>query len=265
MDIPTAVLLGVIQGVAEWLPVSSEAVVTLVMTRVLGRGAVEAVNAAVWIHTGTMLAALLYFRGRFLSLLDAELPEEPMDLASFTTEQRLLAFLLIATAITGLVGGPLYLLGLKEAASNPDIFAGLMAGALLVTGALHHRSGGGGRTIDTVDRGDTALSGALQGLSILPGLSRSGVTTFAFLHRDLAPRDAFVLSFLMSVPAVLVANIGINLLSGFSVTTPLLVAALAAFVTGYLTIGTVLRLADHASIPLVCLALAVISALPLLV
>ncbi|MDY6762039.1 MAG: undecaprenyl-diphosphate phosphatase, partial [Candidatus Nanohaloarchaea archaeon] len=56
-----AIVLGVLQGVFEWLPVSSEAVLTVAMTS-LGTAPSTAVTSAIWLHTGTMLAALLYFR-----------------------------------------------------------------------------------------------------------------------------------------------------------------------------------------------------------
>ncbi len=264
MDILTGILLGAVQGVVEWLPVSSEAVLTIVLTR-LGADPVAAVNAAVWMHTGTMLAALLYFRGRYRDILAVDLPDEPTDIAAFSTDQRLFAFLLLATVLTGIVGGTIYLLGIAAAASSPDLFAGLTAAALLLTGLLHHLGDGGERTLDTVDRTDTALSGVLQGLAILPGASRSGLTSFAFLHRDFSPRDAFELSFLMSVPAILAANIGLELLGGVTVSVPLVAATLTAFVVGYATIGTVLDLADHASIPAICVVLAILSVLPVVI
>lgn len=264
MDLVQAIVLGLVQGVVEWLPVSSEAVLTITMTRLLGTDPISAVNAAVWMHTGTMLAALLYFRDRFRGILSIDLPEETMDIDAFTTDQRLFAFLLFATIATGIVGGTVYLFGLHAAASNPDIFAALTALALLATGILHYLGDPGTRTLDTVDRSDTLLSGALQGLAIVPGVSRSGITSFAFLHRDFEPRDAFELSFLMSVPAVLAANVGLELLGGVTVSVPLVAAALTAFVVGYASIGAVLKLADHASVPLVCLVLALLSVLPIL-
>lgn len=262
MDPTTAVILGVLQGLFEWLPVSSEAVLTIVMTQFFDRPGFAAVNAAVWMHTGTMLAALLYFRAEFHSLLQ--------DAYRAVTDRpavervRLLWFVVAATAVTGAVGGAIYLAGLEAVASFPNLFMALTGVALVVTGLLRLYGGDAGRSMESVGTGDAVLTGGLQGMAILPGVSRSGSTTFALLYRGIPGEDAFRLSFILSVPAVLAANIGINLFSGFAVTPPLLLAAGTAFAVSYAVIDVVLAVARRTAVAYLCFGLAAISFLPLL-
>jgi undecaprenyl-diphosphatase len=267
MDVVQAIILGIVQGIAEWLPVSSEAVITLVMTRVYGSGVTESVNTAIWLHTGTMVAALVYFRHRFTALLRVAYDQAATGTmpTQRTDNGRLLLFLVIATAITAVVGGGLYFIGIETIADYPDMFSGVMAAALFLTGLLRRYTTAAERTMGAVNHTDSALVGVLQGLAVVPGISRSGSTVFGLLYRDFTTEDAFVLSFLLSVPAVFIANIGINLFTGFALSPPLLVAALTAFVAGYAAIDVVLAIADRAGIAYVCFALAAISLLPVIV
>ena len=91
---------------------------------------------------------------------------------------------------------------------------------------------------------DAALAGLMQGLSVLPGLSRSGLTVAALLGRGFRPRDALALSFLMSVPAGLGGAVYAAIVSGGAVLAPEpLAGAGMAFVAGFLTVRFLLRLA----------------------
>jgi undecaprenyl-diphosphatase len=257
-----AVILGLLQGVFEWLPVSSEAVVTLVMKRWMDAGVVASVDTAIWLHIGTMFAALLYLRDDFSLLLhrffnNLSAPKDMLD-------DPQLSFLLIATAATALLGGAIYLLGLEAAAAYPNVFITLMSLALLITGLLRLYQASSSRTADDLTKHDSVVTGLLQGLAILPGISRSGSTVFGLLYRDFSAEEAFRLSFILSVPAILIANIGIHLFSGFQITVSLLLAAAVAAVVGYLTIDLVLRIADRTEIAYICFLLAAIAAAPLL-
>ncbi len=261
MDPWQAVVVGVVQGVAEWLPVSSEAVTTLVMQRWLGMDAAAAVDAALWLHTGTMLAALLYFRGAFrAAVVDAWRRVRALDRGM----QGRAPFIVVATVVTGVVGGVLYVGGVKTLARYPGLFSGVMAGALLVTAGLRLYAPGADRVVEAVGPRDAVLVGVLQGAAVVPGVSRSGATVFGLLYRGFDAGEAFRLSFLLSVPAVLGAGIGLELLSGFAVTPPLVLAAAVACVVGYASIGAVLRVADRSGVAVLCVVLAVIAVLPVL-
>lgn len=267
MDIVQAVVLGFLQGVFEWLPVSSEAVVTLVMTRVFGSGVVESVNSAVWLHTGTMLAATLYFREDIFSIIeqfwsDRKSPFKPIRKDSGFPVTR---FLFISTLITGILGGSIYVLGLKNLVGRPDVFSALTALALFATGIARFYRPDSSRKRDQLNDKDSLITGILQGFSIIPGISRSGSTVFGLFIRNFDAEEAFKISFLMSVPAILAANIGLELFGGLTISFELVIASLTAFISGYMTIGTVIKLADRAEVSIICFILGFISLIPLII
>ncbi|MFB6145612.1 MAG: undecaprenyl-diphosphate phosphatase [Candidatus Nanohaloarchaea archaeon] len=271
MGLVQAVVIGVTQGIFEWLPVSSEAVLTLVMTNFFHQSVNQALNGAIWLHTGTMLAALAYFRKDYLDLLkdiwvktrNLEIKDIESYIKPDSTEENLIQFLVVSTFFTGLVGGPLYLFGLKEIHSE-TIFYMITAAALFLTGFLRLYQGSTEREVDEVNWKDSVFVGFLQGFSIIPGISRSGTTTFGLLLDNFDAKTAFKLSFLMSVPAVLIGNIGVELFSDFTVSAELLLAALVAFIVGYLTIETILDIADRAEIAWICFGLGILALAPLL-
>ncbi|MFB6241552.1 MAG: undecaprenyl-diphosphate phosphatase [Candidatus Nanosalina sp.] len=261
-----AIVLGILQGVFEWLPVSSEAVVTLTMTRLFGSGVMESVNAAIWVHTGTMLAATVYFRDEILGLIDISWKNrhDPRKVLRDSSETSVIRFLFLSTLVTGVVGGSIYVFGVKSLVGRPKLFSLLTGVALILTGLLRFYRSSESRMFAEVSDTDSVLIGVLQGISISPGISRSGSTTFGLFLREFNAEDALRLSFLMSIPAVLVANIGMNLFSSFSVSPELLLASGVAFVVGYGTIGTVLKFAEKSEVSIICFVLGLISFIPLL-
>ncbi|MFB6115237.1 MAG: undecaprenyl-diphosphate phosphatase [Candidatus Nanohalobium sp.] len=272
MELITAVIIGIIQGVAEWLPISSEAVISLIMQNFMGRAPLESVNASVWLHTGTMIAALLYFRADFVRLTKEffqELPnmpetyEEKLRMNTDSDDWKMILFVAVVTAITAAIGGTIYVLGLKTVANYPKLFTALTGVALFVTGLTRLYEKAEDREISDLNYGDTVLTGLLQSFSILPGISRSGITSFALLYRDYKAEDAFKLSFIISVPAVAAANVGLQIFSGFTVSTGLVIASAVSMVVGYAMIEAVLRVAHRAEVAYICFALGLLSFVPL--
>jgi undecaprenyl-diphosphatase len=273
MNFLEALIVGVIQGVAEWLPISSEAVITLILTQFLGTDASQALNASIFLHTGTMIAAFAYFRDEYLEILkyvlkEARNPEKYLKNPSSMLEEeegRLTVFLAVSTAITGIIGGAIYFTGLKAAVQNPTIFYILMSAALFLTGVLRLYQNAKTREYSSVNLKDSVFVGFLQGFSIIPGVSRSGTTAFGFLFRNFDARSAFHLSFLMSVPAVAAGSIGLELFTSFSFQPMYLVASAVAGVVGYLTIDAVLGIADRVEIAWICFGLGILALLPILI
>lgn len=267
MSLTEAVVLGVIQGVFEWLPVSSEAVISIIMTQLFGSGVTESLNSAIWLHTGTMLAALIYFRQDFWELIDFSFDrvlEKDFEKKGSAIE-NVFVFIVVATFMTSFVGGVLYLGVLEFVSARPDLFAAITGLALLATGLLRFYQTDKGRVSKDVDLIDSTFVGVLQGLAVIPGISRSGSTVFGLLYQDFSAEDAFKLSFLLSVPAIFIANIGINIFSTFSVGIDMLVAAVVAFIVGYVTIDIVLEIAERAEVAYICFGLAAFSFLPLVI
>lgn len=256
MELLEAVVLGVVQGVLEWIPVSSEAAISLAMTQLLGAPTGESINAAVFLHIGTMFSALVYFREDYYDILRRS--------ASSLLEARFPAgqperFVIITTAVTGAAGAVAYLLLMELVPERPALFAMLTGVALVATGLIQMRSGGGSRTQGEADSLDALLTGLLQSAAVVPGVSRSGSTVFGLLARDFGSRDAFRLSFLVSVPAVLAAQVGIGALSGFSAGDTLFLAAGISFVVGLASIEAVLKAAEKLPVHLLCFALAALA------
>lgn len=265
MNAFAAVLVGIVQGIFEWLPVSSEAVITLILTQLLNTDPGPAVNASIFLHLGTMFSALIYFREEYLEILrnlmeNLQKPGEIMQ----TESGSLTAFLIVSTAITSVIGGTIYIAGVETAVKNPTIFYLLISAALLLTGVMRLYQKDESRKFTDVNLQDSAITGLLQSFSIIPGISRSGITAFGFLYREFDARSAFHLSFLMSVPTILIGNIGVQIFSSFQYSNMYLLSTAVAGIVGYLTIDGVLKIADRAEIAYICFGLAVLAALPVL-
>ena len=263
MNLVEWIVVGVIQGVFEWLPASSQGVISLVLTQFFGQAPAEAVNSAVFLHSGTMLAALVYFSDEYMEIarrIPSEISEWASDPgAAYFRETSLLEFLFVSTLLTGLVGGPIYLFLIDRLPNNPSLFAALVGASLVVTGLMQYFSGSEKRSEEDLSHKDSLLAGALQGLAIIPGVSRSGSTLFGLFARDFDSGSAFRLSFIMSVPAVFVAQISIGLFENFSLSSGALIASLTAFIVGYISIEAVLEIAERVEVAYLCFALAVLS------
>lgn len=248
-----AVVLGVLQGILEWVPVSSEGGVALASTALSGLDPAVATRLALFLHAGTGVAAVAYYRAEV-----AEMGRSARDLARqpFASETADLSFLVVATAATGLTGLPAYLL-LDAAVSELQggLFLALVGGLLVLTGLLQRFAAAlslGERA--TPDWADAVLVGALQGLAILPGVSRSGTTVSALLLRGHGGESSLRLSFLLSIPAAFGANALVVADAGLPAISPL--AALAALATsavvGYLTVGALVALVRSVPFWTVC-------------
>jgi len=101
-----AILLGILQGILEWIPVSSEGGVALASTVLAGIAPDDATRLALFLHAGTAVAAIAYYRADVVDILASlrELSRRP-----FADETADLSFLAIATVATGLTGLPAYL------------------------------------------------------------------------------------------------------------------------------------------------------------
>ena len=253
-----AVLIGIIQGVFEWLPISSEGNLVVFLTVVEGFDAADAVGLSLFLHAGTALAAAAYYRDELADM--ARLAPTWRPGGAFEGERADLTFLVVGTLASGVVGIAVYL-ALAEAmtAFTGGAFVALIGVLLVATGVLQRVAGaarlGDRRLPDGVD---AALVGGLQGLAILPGVSRSGVTTSALLLRGHDGPSTFRLSFLLSIPAALGAGaLAVVEAGGLPGVGPTVAATalLTSAVVGYLTIDALLRLVERVAFWAVCVAL----------
>lgn len=234
-----ALLLGLLQGVFEWLPVSSEGMVVMAHSIVFDSGVAEGIDYALWLHVGTAPSAVVAFRTEAADVLRDVL-------ARPTRPSPLTAFLFVATLVSGAIGLPL-LLFLAEISEEAGSAAMAMVGAaLLVTGALQlRRPGAGTRSRGDLSVADALLAGVSQGAAVVPGLSRSGLTVAALLWRSVDRREALVVSFLMSVPASMGAAVYAWVSGSFSLSAAAMAAAAVAFATGLATIRALVAVAER--------------------
>lgn len=252
-----AVVVGVLQGVFEWLPISSEGNVTIALTT-LGAAPGTAVSYALAVHLGTVVSATAYYRDEVRGAL-ASAPALSLR-RPFADETATLAFVVLATAassVTGLVA----VLGLEALVSALTGGAFVAAiGCLLVATGLLQRVAGDRSLGDRAapDAVDALLVGGLQGFAILPGVSRSGTTTSALLLRGHDAPAAFRLSFLLSIPAALIGAVVGIVRTGGGAVPPLgagVLALVVAAAVGYATIGALMGVVRRASFWLVCVGL----------
>ena len=240
-----SIVLGIIQGIAEWLPISSEGLLILAKVRFFGGGDVkELINYAMFLHLGTFFAALIYFRKAILLLIKA--------LFKYRTAKvevrKLLNFYILATAISGAVGLAI-LMGIRQIDGDSLLLTGrgivlLISTMLLITAFLQlgRKKEGGYRKIANLEKKDSLILGVAQGLSIVPGLSRSGLTVSAFLLRKFDDAAALKMSFLMSLPVILGGNIYLNFNQSF-LTIESLIGLALSFIVGIFTIHILLKIA----------------------
>lgn len=246
MDALQAVILGIQQGILEWLPVSSQGQSMLAMMHWLELTPKDALTCSIFLHLGTMSAVLIRFRQDFLKML------KRMD-------GKLTRIVVVSTLCTGITGIPLYFL-FKESFSGGREATLLIGTLLIATGLMLGYKGAGGKEMDDMSLVDMALLGLAQGFSILPGVSRSGSTLTLLLMRGLKQDQALALSFIISVPAVL----GAMVLDHTAIAVRWHIAAAmlgSSFLAGYLTMDLLIRSARRIDFSGFCLALGAITLL----
>lgn len=255
MSVWTAILLGLVQGIAEFLPISSSGHLS-VLQNLLGLeySANDNMLFDVLLHVGTLVSVFLYYRKEFRGLgreTKAFIRGEDGGTTSsgkFTPKVRMLFFILVAT-LPLIVILPFH--KKMEMLYSSTLFIGI---AFLVTGGLlfvSDRLMDGTKGEKTITTADALIIGAAQAVAVLPGVSRSGTTITVGLSRGLKRDFAVRFSFLMSVPAVIGSAI-ITLIDAFkagirwSAVPVYLVGMLVAGVTGYFAIKLVNLLINRA-------------------
>jgi undecaprenyl-diphosphatase len=184
-----AILLGIIQGLTEFLPVSSSG--HLVLSQALLGIKMPGVTFELVVHLGTLLSVLVYFRkriGRLLrSLFDASLKQE----------RKVVGYLILGTIPAGLAG--VLFNDFFERAFGSPVMTSVM---LLVTGAILLITRFVGSVQQPVGIRSSLAMGVGQALAIMPGISRSGSTIAAGLLWGVKPSEAAEFSFLLAIPAI---------------------------------------------------------------
>jgi len=235
-----AVILGLVQGLAEFLPISSSG--HLALGQELLGVATEDVTFVVIVHFGTLLAVVTEFRGRIWELTSGFVTGDAQA-------RRMTAYLIVGTLPAGLVG--LFLENAIGSLFNSPL---AVCGFLILTGIIlfSTRFRKGERT--EIGLVDALLIGVAQAGAILPGISRSGMTISAGLWKGIDGEEAARFSFLLSCPVIAGATIlkvkdlvesGVTADHAFS----LVVGAGVAYVSGIVAIRWLMAVVARGGLP----------------
>ena len=246
-----AIVLGVVQGLTEFLPVSSTAHLRIVPAFAGWEDPGAAFTAVT--QLGTMTAVLLYFRADLMRIGLAWLRSLRDPAARRELDARLGWYIVLGTIPIGIFG-----LAFKDQIETGARDLYLISIALILLGLVllaAERVGRKDRQIEDITTRDGLAVGLAQALALVPGVSRSGATISAGLFLGLDRTSAARFSFLLSVPAVVLSGLleFASILNGsdgeHAGLGALAVATLLAFVVGYASIAFLLRyLSNHSTI-----------------
>jgi undecaprenyl-diphosphatase len=185
-----AAILGILQGLTEFLPVSSSG--HLVLAQAMLGVKQSGVSFEVLVHLGSLLAVLTYFRVRILRLIRSLFDSR------MVAERKIVLWLIIGT-LPAVVAVLLFKDFFEQAFSNP-VMTSVM---LFVTGFILISTGFFKKGIGNITLPRALAMGVGQALAIIPGISRSGTTIATGMISGVEPSEAAEFSFLLSIPAIL--------------------------------------------------------------
>ncbi|MBN1560226.1 undecaprenyl-diphosphate phosphatase [candidate division KSB1 bacterium] len=248
MDVGKAFLLGIVQGLTEFLPISSSG--HLVLGKHLLGLHEQGIEFEVFVHFGTLLAVLTIFSKdighlfkAFFGIFSASFREK--GLRGYYQENadfRLLIFLVVASVPAAILG--LSLQDQIETAFSSPRFACSM---LIITAVILFLTRFVRKTGESLTLRNTLMMGIAQAVAILPGISRSGATISTGLYQKVDGPEAARFSFLLAVPAVLGATAikSVELVEsgvGGDMFMQLAVGMIAAYIAGFLAIESLLAI-----------------------
>lgn len=247
MTLLFALLLGIIQGLTEFIPVSSTAHL-LVAQEILGLPSGDAMFAfLVLVQLGTLVSLFVYFRSDVVSLTRAFFARP------FSTAENRFAWYVVIGTVPALLAGALLEKHVENLFKAPLIAAALRllaaAGLLTLAEYLGRRT----RKLDSMSWLDALIVGLFQVLAVFPGASRSGTTVAGGMLRGFDRPSAARFAFLLSVPVLLAAGVYrmpavLRMPHVGSFLAPLAVGFAAAAVFGWLAIGWLIAYLNRRSL-----------------
>jgi len=224
-------ILAVVQGITEWLPISSSGHLVIV-EELLGLEPLPLLFP-VMLHVGTLLVVLLTFRRDITEILKALVR---LDFKS--EEGKLALYVAVGSVPTAIIGFLFH--DIFESFFYSLLAVGL---ALLITGSFLYlsKSRRNGRELSWLD---SLLIGVAQGVAIIPGISRSGVTITTGLLRKVDKEKVFRYSFLLSIPAIIGATVieSMNLTVSNVDVANLFLGAVVSMIVGYASLKLLFRI-----------------------
>ncbi|MCB0379048.1 MAG: undecaprenyl-diphosphate phosphatase [Bdellovibrionales bacterium] len=199
MEFIELVIMGILQGLTEFLPVSSSGHLTLF--QYFSTRFHENLSLNVAVHMGTLLTIIVYYRKDLLEIFKG-------FFAGDKNSQKMVFHIVVASIPTAIIG-----LGFKKMAEGILVNPLVASLCLLITGAFLYKAPQSDKSEDWYRKGfgvnskQAFLIGIVQGLAVLPGISRSGSTIVTALWMGVPAREASRFSFLISVPAIMGAGL----------------------------------------------------------
>jgi undecaprenyl-diphosphatase len=241
-----ALVVGFLQGFLEWFPISSEGNLVLFLVTFFGYSKTETLDLAIFLHLGTGFAATIFFRREIFKILAAETKEY--------NDIRTNLFLM--TILSGIVGFPIYYW------LNISIFFGeflfaITGLALIFSGIIQRYSVDKKKYVSELTWQLSLILGMAQGISVIPGISRSGLTTSILLLNNFSGEEAFRTSFLMSIPISFSAAFGLLIFQGFTMSIFSILSTIVSALIGYITINALLQAVRKFSFWKICIGIGV--------
>lgn len=267
-NILNGVLLGIVQGISEWLPISSKTQIIIASTYLLHLTFDQSYTFGLFMEIGTIFAAIIYFRKELKSLVLALVGRGNLD------SWLLLKYVVVSTVVTGIIGAPLYLVVDSLSGTYNIGIPIMLLGIVLIIDAFiirysrqKYNTVSNRRSLKDLGFRDYIFVGIAQGLAALPGVSRSGFTTSTLLLSNTDAHEAFRLSFIDMVFAT-AAAIALSVLADKSAVvqavsavsvTGLVVSIIVATLISLLMIDFLLKEAKKSSIVYLTAALGIIA------
>lgn len=243
MSIFESIILGLIQGLTEFIPISSSG--HLVITQNFFDGASNHLFLE-WINIGTMLALIVFFRKKIVSIVRGVIVERKYILA------RNITLTVIPAGLTGYIAADFI------NSSNFFVSVAVVAAMLAIVGTVMIVLEKLPRATDVKDGSELSKKralfiGFLQVLALIPGTSRSGVTIIAGRLSGLRPKEAAEYSFLVSIPIMLGVTAKVILQDSSYLMNnldTLIIGNIFAFVSGLIAVGFLMKYLSHHSLAL---------------
>jgi undecaprenyl-diphosphatase len=235
-----AIILGIIQGLSEFIPISSSA--HLVITQSLFGWKIPEQQAFIFdvlVHLGTLVAVVLYFRLELWQIVKAVI-SGIVRKNLFDEEMSRLGWIILLATVPAVIFGVLFQSQVEQAFSSP-LFAGIF---LLVTAVLLFLAemiGNRSKKLVEVTWRDGLIIGLFQAIALFPGISRSGSAITGGMIRNLDRTSSARFSFLLSIPAivgaVVLASVDLVRSPNFSLQIPTIIGGfIVSGIVGYFSI-----------------------------
>ena len=232
MTLFEAIILGTIQGLTEFLPISSSG--HLVLGQMILDVKIQGNEFEVVTHLGTLVSVLCIFWKEILSLI--------LNITDKNTREYIF-YIILGTIPAAIIG-----FGAKSYISELFDSVQLVSVALMVTGLILFFSQKVKKNSLTIDANKALLIGITQAIAIIPGISRSGITICTALALGMSGKNAAKFSFLLAIPVISGAGLLLTLDSQSNITliplTSLIMAFLSSFVVGYICLKWLLNLLE---------------------